>query len=54
MNTYVLLSKEQKTGFIGQYISDILDIGWYQYNFANQKSIGQKIGRILEKSLIFR
>ena len=24
--------------------AEILEIGWYQHDFTNQKSIGQKIG----------
>ena len=35
-------------------MTDISDIGWYRYDFANRKSIGQKIEIISKKSSIFR
>ena len=43
-------TKEKKIGYIDRYITKILDIGRYRYDFANQRSVGQKS----VKSPIFR
>ena len=50
----LIRGKEKKIGYIGRYITEILDIDRYQHNFANRKSVGQKIGEISVKSSIFR
>ena len=53
-NLKLVLIKEQKIGYIGRYIAEISYIGRYRYDFTNYKSVGQKIGQKLIKSLIFQ
>ena len=48
------MNKEQNLGFIDRYIAEISDIGWYQQDFTNRKSVGQKIGKIIDISAKYR
>ena len=50
----LLVTEEQKIGYISQYIIEISDISRYRYDFANQKSVGQKIDKITDISMKYR